>query len=106
MPVFKHPGHSLLQGHCVETVASDGFIAECFFTYVFEDGTLTANGPFIFDSESGVLPSVLAVTGGTGAYASYQGEVSYNHTLIVSLLSAMQNNLMSSSLVDTKRNVV
>ncbi|CAN0415453.1 unnamed protein product [Ectocarpus sp. 12 AP-2014] len=56
------------QGHCVETVASGGFIAECFFTYVFDDGSLTANGPFNFDVEDGVLPSFLAVTGGTGEY--------------------------------------
>ncbi|CAN0127275.1 unnamed protein product [Ascophyllum nodosum] len=63
------------QGHCVETVASEGFIAECFFTYVFDDGSLTANGPFNFDAGSGsVLPSVLAVTGGTGDYAATQGE--------------------------------
>eukprot|EP00903_Cladosiphon_okamuranus_P008467 g8134.t1 len=62
------------QGHCVETVASEGFIAECFFTYVFDDGSLTANGPFNFNVTSGVLPSVLAVTGGTGDYASTQGE--------------------------------
>lgn len=73
------------QGHCVETVASEGFIAECFFTYVFDDGSLTANGPFNFDASSGVLPSVLAVTGGTGEYAFTQGEVStqgYTQTLI------------------------
>lgn len=65
------------QGHCVETVASEGFIAECFFTYVFDDGSLTANGPFNFDATSeSVLPSVLAITGGTGEYAAAQGEVS------------------------------
>lgn len=64
------------QGHCVETRATGGFIAECFFTYVFDDGSLTANGPFNFDADEGVLPSVLAVTGGTGEYASAQGEVS------------------------------
>lgn len=73
------------QGHCVETVASDGFIAECFFTYIFDDGSLTANGPFNFDPEDGVLPTVLAVTGGTGEYAGTVGEVStqgYTHALI------------------------
>lgn len=65
------------QGHCVETVASEGFIAECFFTYVFDDGSLTANGPFNFDADSGsVLSSVLAVTGGTGDFVFIQtGEV-------------------------------
>lgn len=63
------------QGHCVETVASDGFVAECFFTYVFHDGSsLTANGPFNFDPANGVLPTVLAVTGGTDDFKKYKGE--------------------------------
>eukprot|EP00752_Nemacystus_decipiens_P016743 g14981.t1 len=63
------------QGHCVETVISTGFIAECFFTYVFEDGSLTANGPFNFNADEGVLPSMLAVTGGTGEFLGARGEV-------------------------------
>ena len=84
------------QGHCIETVASDGFIAECFFTYVFGDGSLTANGPFNFNATSGVLPSVLAVTGGTGNYTATQGEVGtqgYTHALIESCWVLMRKRL-------------
>ena len=65
------------QGHCVETVASEGLIAECYFTYVFDDGSLTANGPLNYDADAeGLLPTTLAVTGGTGEYFAAQGQVS------------------------------
>lgn len=60
----------------METVHTDGFIAECFFTYVLDNkGTVTANGPFLFDVDEGVVDSVLAVTGGTGNFKGAKGEV-------------------------------
>lgn len=60
----------------METYHTDGFVAECFFTYVlYDEGTVTANGPFNFDAEEGVVESVLAITGGTGRYKGAKGEV-------------------------------
>ncbi|CAN0127203.1 unnamed protein product [Ascophyllum nodosum] len=76
--LIEEDPHELIgynQGHCVETVASEGLIAECYFTYVFDDGSLTANGPLNYDADAeGLLPTTLAVTGGTGEYFAAQGQ--------------------------------
>ncbi len=55
-------------GWCVRTVAGQSW--ECFWTIVLEKGQITVEGPF-YDSKD----SVLAVTGGTGAYAAARGEM-------------------------------
>lgn len=38
-------------------------------------GSLTANGPYVFDVADGVRSTMLALTGGTGAYKCSTGEV-------------------------------
>jgi hypothetical protein len=56
-------------GYCVRTVA--GSTWECFWTISLADGQITVEGPFYDDDDS-----VLAITGGTGAYAGARGEMS------------------------------
>jgi allene oxide cyclase len=56
------------QGSCVRTVPGEAW--ECMYTVVLDEGQLTVAGPF-YDAGS----SVLAVTGGTGAYSSARGEM-------------------------------
>jgi hypothetical protein len=56
------------QGYCVRVVVGTSF--ECFWTLKLSDGQITVEGPF-YDSAD----SVLAVTGGTGAYAGVSGEM-------------------------------
>jgi allene oxide cyclase len=56
------------QGICFRTVVGKAW--ECFWTLNLDKGQLTVEGPF-FDSAD----SVLAITGGTGAYAGAQGEM-------------------------------
>jgi len=55
-------------GWCVRTVAGKAW--ECFWTLTLSDGQITVAGPF-YDAGD----SVLAVTGGTGAYANARGQM-------------------------------
>jgi allene oxide cyclase len=56
------------QGSCVRAVV--GASSECSWTTILPDGQITVQGPFEDDGES-----VLAITGGTGAYAGASGEM-------------------------------
>lgn len=56
------------QGYCIRLVPGKSF--ECHWTLFLKDGQITVDGPF-FDAAD----SVLAVTGGTGAYAAIRGEM-------------------------------
>jgi allene oxide cyclase len=56
-------------GDCLRTVAGTAW--ECFWTLSLSDGQITVEGPF-YDAAD----SVLAITGGTGAYAGVRGEMS------------------------------
>jgi hypothetical protein len=56
------------QGFCIRTVVGKGW--ECSFTTLLANGSLTVQGPF-YDRR----PSVLAITGGTGAYSRARGEM-------------------------------
>jgi len=58
-------GHD--QGMCFRTSVEDG-AWECNWTTFLEDGQITVEGPF-YDAAD----SVLAITGGTGAYRAAQG---------------------------------
>ena len=55
-------------GWCVRTVVGKAW--ECFWTASLKDGQITVEGPFLDAGDS-----VLAVTGGTGAYAGAKGEM-------------------------------
>ena len=55
-------------GWCVRTVPGKAW--ECFWTASFKDGQITVEGPFLDAGDS-----VLAITGGTGAYAGARGEM-------------------------------
>lgn len=55
-------------GWCVRTVAGKAW--ECFWTLTLADGQITVAGPF-YDAGD----SVLAITGGTGAYVDARGEM-------------------------------
>ena len=56
------------QGFCVRTVAGKAW--ECMWTLTLTEGQLTVEGPF-FDAGD----SVMAVTGGTGKYATARGQM-------------------------------
>jgi len=56
------------QGYCIRVVVGKSF--ECNFTVLLKDGQITVEGPFYDTADS-----VLAVTGGTGAYAHIAGEM-------------------------------
>jgi hypothetical protein len=56
------------QGICFRTVVGKAW--ECFWTVSLDKGQITVEGPF-YDSGD----SVLAITGGTGAYAEAEGEM-------------------------------
>jgi allene oxide cyclase len=56
------------QGYCIRVVI--GAAWECNWTLMLEDGSVTVEGPFYDAGES-----VLAITGGTGAYASATGQM-------------------------------
>jgi hypothetical protein len=56
------------QGYCVRVAAGKSW--ECWWTLFVEGGQLTVQGPF-FDTGD----SVLAITGGTGKYASASGQM-------------------------------
>lgn len=55
-------------GYCIRTVVGKAW--ECFWTIALARGHITVEGPFL-DAQD----SVLAVTGGTGAYATERGEM-------------------------------
>ncbi|HXU32909.1 MAG TPA: allene oxide cyclase family protein [Thermoanaerobaculia bacterium] len=56
------------QGYCLRTVAGKAW--ECNWTLTLADGQITVEGPFFDTSDS-----VLAVTGGTGAYSGAKGQM-------------------------------
>ena len=56
------------QGYCVRVAAGKSW--ECWWTLIVEGGQITVQGPF-FDKGD----SVLAITGGTGKYASASGQM-------------------------------
>jgi hypothetical protein len=66
----KQVGHD--QGFCVRISPAEGTY-ECVWTTFLAHGQLTVEGPF-YDKKN----SVLAITGGTGAYRSARGEMNLN----------------------------
>ncbi|HEX3687041.1 MAG TPA: allene oxide cyclase family protein [Gaiellaceae bacterium] len=56
------------QGYCVRMVVGESW--ECVWTTLLPGGQLTVEGPF-YDTHD----SVLAITGGTGAYANVRGSM-------------------------------
>jgi hypothetical protein len=57
------------QGQCFRTNVTDG-AWECNWTTMLENGSITIEGPF-YDAAD----SVVAITGGTGAYKAAQGQM-------------------------------
>lgn len=55
-------------GYCVRTVV--GAAWECFWTLTLDDGQITVEGPFLDAGDS-----MLAITGGTGAYVGAHGQM-------------------------------
>jgi len=55
-------------GYCIQIKAGDPSSWECNWTTFLKDGHITVEGPF-FDTKD----SVLAITGGTGAYRDARG---------------------------------
>lgn len=55
-------------GYCIRTAV--GAAWECAWTLMLADGQITAAGPFLDAGDS-----VLAITGGTGAYAQARGQM-------------------------------
>lgn len=55
-------------GYCIRVVPGKSW--ECFWTLTLEKGQITVEGPFLDAGDS-----VLAVTGGTGAYAKSRGQM-------------------------------
>jgi hypothetical protein len=55
-------------GWCIRTVAGTSW--ECSWTLTLADGQINVSGPFLDKADS-----VLAITGGTGAYAGARGEM-------------------------------
>ncbi|MGI8864866.1 MAG: dirigent protein [Solirubrobacteraceae bacterium] len=66
----KQVGHD--QGFCVRISPAEGTY-ECMWTTFLAHGQITVEGPF-YDKKN----SVLAITGGTGAYRSARGEMNLN----------------------------
>jgi allene oxide cyclase len=60
------------QGFCMRISPADGSW-ECFWTTFLARGQITVEGPY-YDKKN----SVLAITGGTGAYRDAQGEMNLN----------------------------
>ena len=56
------------QGSCIRMVVGESW--ECSWTTFLRNGQITVQGPF-FDTRE----SVLAITGGTGAYRNARGEM-------------------------------
>ena len=55
-------------GYCIRTVAGKAW--ECFWTLSLAKGQITVEGPYLDAGDS-----VLAITGGTGAYSNLRGEM-------------------------------
>jgi allene oxide cyclase len=55
-------------GWCIRTVVGKSW--ECFWTLQLDKGSITVHGPFLDAGDS-----VVAITGGTGAYAGAKGEM-------------------------------
>jgi allene oxide cyclase len=62
-------GHD--QGYCVRMIVGESW--ECVWTTFLDRGQITVEGPF-YDTKN----SVLAITGGTGAYARVRGSMELN----------------------------
>ena len=56
------------QGMCTRTLPGKAY--ECVWTLKLKDGQITVEGPFLDSGDS-----VMAVTGGTGAYATARGQM-------------------------------
>ena len=56
------------QGYCVRVIVRKSF--ECHWTLILSTGQISVDGPFFDDKDS-----VLAVTGGTGAFSGAQGDM-------------------------------
>jgi hypothetical protein len=56
------------QGSCVLTIPGEAY--DCLWTLTLDEGQLMVQGPFLTKEDS-----VLAITGGTGAYAGARGEM-------------------------------
>ena len=56
------------QGYCVRVAVAKSW--ECWWTLIVEGGQITVQGPFLDKGDS-----VLAITGGTGKYASASGQM-------------------------------
>jgi hypothetical protein len=70
-PIYDAADKTLIgsdQGYCVRVVRGKSF--ECHWSLLLAKGQLTVDGPFLDAGDS-----VLAVTGGTGAYATARGEM-------------------------------
>jgi allene oxide cyclase len=70
-PIFDEANEEQIgtnQGQCVRTVLGQSY--ECFWTIILADGQITVQGPF-----NDAADSVMAITGGTGAYAGARGQM-------------------------------
>ena len=70
-PIYDAANSRMLgsdQGFCVRMVAGKSF--ECHWTLMLADGQIAVDGPFLDAGDS-----VLAITGGTGAYAGARGQM-------------------------------
>jgi allene oxide cyclase len=63
-------------GDCVRTVPGQNGVYECFLTVFLSAGQLTLEGPFY----SSGADSLLAITGGTGAYQEARGQARIHAT--------------------------
>jgi allene oxide cyclase len=73
-PVFdavdkKQVGHD--NGNCVRTVTGKNGVWECFWTVFLAAGQITVEGPYYTNGTD----SLLAITGGTGAYNQVRGQM-------------------------------
>ncbi len=58
-------------GQCTRTVATGKTEWECFWTVILKQGQITVEGPYYDDGTD----TMLAITGGTGAYQEAQGQM-------------------------------
>jgi allene oxide cyclase len=58
-------------GQCTRTVATGKTEWECFWTVILKQGQITVEGPYYDDGTD----TMLAITGGTGAYQQAQGQM-------------------------------
>jgi hypothetical protein len=78
-PVFdasdKHQvGHD--NGDCIRTVTGSNGVWECFWTVFLSAGQITVEGPYYTNGSD----SMLAITGGTGAYQEARGQMRLHAT--------------------------